>query len=345
MRTFRKCITEFVLDPVNQPAHFQTHLWRYPVRIDIAIEYLGISREEYATLFHGVWPRSCAHRRDEPREPQNELQCWQLYGFASEHVVGVFWTDIAVRLPEFLKRTCLTYCEFIELWKCGPVKFRNGHDRKGIFPDCEPCCLEDLWLEFGEDTSAGLCGNCGIHTAVAKTETCLRGRLHLLSARRHLPGVALSQPRLHPPVGGIPDASRPVPAKANRRGNSSPGATGADRTYLLSLWVGPAAAHWDWAIQHLIEGIAFHAEMPARMQEARTGVPQTAGLQLRFAFPPCRIRPGCAARHLACRAYAHSAFCRSAGQNLRFKLQHRRDPVPLHRRSPLGRRRSVCVAG
>ena len=32
MRTFRKCITEFVLDPVNQPADFQTHLWRYPVR-------------------------------------------------------------------------------------------------------------------------------------------------------------------------------------------------------------------------------------------------------------------------------------------------------------------------
>ena len=42
MRTFRKCITELVLDPANQPADFQTHLWRYPVRIDIAIEYLGL---------------------------------------------------------------------------------------------------------------------------------------------------------------------------------------------------------------------------------------------------------------------------------------------------------------
>src|SRR4029077_19700629 len=43
MRTFRKCITEFVLDPNNPPAGFKSYLWRYPVRIDIAIEYLGIT--------------------------------------------------------------------------------------------------------------------------------------------------------------------------------------------------------------------------------------------------------------------------------------------------------------
>lgn len=117
MRTFRRCITEFVLDPVNQPAQFQTHLWRYPVRIDIAIEYLGISREEYMTLFEGVWPHSCAPRkRDQPLlPPVNQLQPWQLYGFVSETHSGVPWTDVVVRLPEFLKRTCLTYCEFIEL--------------------------------------------------------------------------------------------------------------------------------------------------------------------------------------------------------------------------------------
>jgi hypothetical protein len=29
------------------------------VRLDIAIEYLGLSREEYAALFHGVLPAPC----------------------------------------------------------------------------------------------------------------------------------------------------------------------------------------------------------------------------------------------------------------------------------------------
>ena len=59
MRTFRKCITEFVLDPKNPPAGFKSYLWRYPVRIDIAIEYLGITPEEYVALFGGVWPDPC----------------------------------------------------------------------------------------------------------------------------------------------------------------------------------------------------------------------------------------------------------------------------------------------
>jgi hypothetical protein len=60
MRTFRKCITEFALDPVNEPVGFQSHLWRYPVRIDIAIEYLGISPEEYSLLFQGAAAPPCA---------------------------------------------------------------------------------------------------------------------------------------------------------------------------------------------------------------------------------------------------------------------------------------------
>src|ERR1700722_10988184 len=59
MRTFRKCITEFALDPTNPPAGFQSFLWRYPVRIDTAIEYLCITPEEYSTLFQGAAPQAC----------------------------------------------------------------------------------------------------------------------------------------------------------------------------------------------------------------------------------------------------------------------------------------------
>jgi hypothetical protein len=64
MRTFRKCITEFVLDPDNPPTGYESYLWRYPVRIDIAIEYLGITPQEFELVFGGVWPRPCGPAQD-----------------------------------------------------------------------------------------------------------------------------------------------------------------------------------------------------------------------------------------------------------------------------------------
>jgi hypothetical protein len=258
MRTFRTCITEFVLDPVHPPAQFQNHLWRYPVRIDIAIEYLGISREEYTTVFNGVWPHPCGNR-EAPREPHPDLQPWQLYGFASEHVDGELWTAVVVRLPEFLKRTCLTYCEFFELWKCGVVRFRNGADPEGRFPKCEPCCLEDLWLQFPGDTTGGLW----------ETEVFIR----LWRKLKRLCGADYTFCQLADICTVLkfpgPDFIRQLAAfqmlrdqfRLKLTGDDIPaGATGADRCYLLSLWVGPAAKHWDWAVDHLIEGIACHAE-------------------------------------------------------------------------------------
>lgn len=54
MRRFRKEIAEFVLAPEKEPAEFQNHLWRYPVRIETAIEYLKITPEEYQFLFQGI---------------------------------------------------------------------------------------------------------------------------------------------------------------------------------------------------------------------------------------------------------------------------------------------------
>jgi hypothetical protein len=37
------------------------------------------------------------------------------------------------------------------------------------------------------------------------------------------------------------------------------GATGPDRTHLLSLWVGITAKKWKWALDRLLEGVEFHA--------------------------------------------------------------------------------------
>ena len=144
MRTFRKCITELVLNPEEQPADFQSHLWRWPPRLDIAIEYLGISEEEYVTLFNGVMPGPCGpkERRDLAAPPAAKaglLDCFRLDR-----------REPRICLPEFLRCACLTYCEFYELWKSGFVKFSNAGARDGKFPECEPCCLDDLCLRFPE---------------------------------------------------------------------------------------------------------------------------------------------------------------------------------------------------
>ena len=60
-----------------------------------------------------------------------------------------------VGLPAFLAETCLSYCEFYELWQSGFVAFRNGRTQEGdgrndgSFPECEPCCPDELWLSSG----------------------------------------------------------------------------------------------------------------------------------------------------------------------------------------------------
>jgi hypothetical protein len=51
MRHFHKDVTEFTIDAKNGPKGLQKHIWRYPVRFDIALEYLRISPKEYSNLF------------------------------------------------------------------------------------------------------------------------------------------------------------------------------------------------------------------------------------------------------------------------------------------------------
>jgi hypothetical protein len=110
MRTFRAEITEFAIDANQEAADFQKHLWRYPVRIEMAIEYLGLSPAEYQTLY--VDPISATDLRE-------------MYGFSSDTINGVDWKSIVVRVPEFLERTGLEYCEFLELWKSKFVEFER----------------------------------------------------------------------------------------------------------------------------------------------------------------------------------------------------------------------------
>ena len=59
------------------------------------------------------------------------------------------------------------------------------------------------------------------------------------------------------------------------RTEETPGATGADRTHLLALWVGSGAKKWNWAKQRLLEGVEAHAR-PQRDRQRRAREEQVA---------------------------------------------------------------------
>ena len=157
-----------------------------------------------------------------------------------------------IGLPEFLAETCLSYCEFYELWQSGFVVFSNGAregDGEGEFPQCEPCCLDDLSLVFPEGQQEQdlpkllvfirlwrkLRDSCCFCYSFAQ----LRDICDVLQLYK---GGALN-----------PDFVRQLAAFQMLRDHfamdltdpddkPAPGAIDADRTHLLALWVGPAAA-------------------------------------------------------------------------------------------------------
>ena len=278
MRTFRKCITEFVLDPANEPAGFQDWLWRYPVRIDIASEYLGITPEEYSIAvrrYSRATVRDC--REDAATHPASQPAMTRPAGPASAGAAAARLAAAAregtVGLPAFLAETCLSYCEFYELWQSGFVAFRNGRAQEGdgkgdgSFPECEPCCPDDLWLEFSEEQQQqGL------------TDLLVFVRLWRTLRDSRCGGYSFAQLRdicdvLQLISGGAlnPDFVRQLAAfqmlrgefgmeLADPDGDVPPGAVDADRTQLLALWAGPAAAAWPWAVRQLIQRVERYAQ-------------------------------------------------------------------------------------
>ncbi|MYY08031.1 insecticidal toxin complex protein [Streptomyces sp. SID4919] len=285
MRHFRRDITEFALDATHEPEGFRRHQWRYPLRLEAALEYLGIPPEEYDALHRH-------HPTDRPSEGRPRLR--ELYGFAGEHPGGRHWTDIVREVPEFLARTGLSYCEFLELWRsrcvpfdraeppCGEGGAGDGHaghgheDEEGRrgFPDCVPCCPDALVIDFG--------GTGERDTARAKD--ALRRLAVLVRLWRRLrarPSAALSFTELADTAAVLglfsdhgrvdPDFVRQLSSLTLLREllhlplrdhEADPGrhTTGADRTHLLALWEGPGAHRWDWARTTLLDAVDRAAE-------------------------------------------------------------------------------------
>jgi hypothetical protein len=275
MRTFRKCITEFVLDPANEPAGFQDWLWRYPVRADIAREYLGITPEEYSMLFRGAPVPPCVMPEDgdAPERPAGDGPSGEPASAGAAAAITAWAArEGAVGLPAFLAETCLSYCEFYELWQSGFVAFHNGGTRKGdateggSFPECEPCCPDDLWLEFGEGQQQGLADLLVFVRLWRTLRDSGRGGYSFAQLRDICDVLRLI-------AGGAvnPDFVRQLAAFEMLRGEFGmeladpgdqvpPGAVDADRTQLLALWAGPAAAAWPWAVRQLIERVERYAQ-------------------------------------------------------------------------------------
>jgi Tc toxin complex TcA C-terminal TcB-binding domain len=149
MRHFRKDITEFCIDATLEPKGFHRELWRLPVRLEIALEYLQISGEEYSILFSGN--ASDADTLD---------------------FLGLKDFDQALVLSTFLKFTGLSYEEFLELWKSKYVAFRQDGPNPS-FPPNEPCSLKNIRIDFGMTGS-------DLSFALRKLFTFIRLHWHLL---------------------------------------------------------------------------------------------------------------------------------------------------------------------
>lgn len=253
MRRFRKEITEFVLDPdpAKQPADFASYRWRYPVRIDIAREYLGISPEEYAQIFTAdLSPALLA----------------QLYGF-SPQTPG--WIGIVLNLSEFLARTGLTYCELVELERSGFVSFQLrpvGQERQAAdLPLCEPCYPDKYTLVFSQPAQA--LAQLAVFIRLWRKLQQIRGAAYTLTELADIAAVL----QLFSSGGSInPDFIRQLAAfqmlrddfRIELRDEDDPGpGTGADRTHLLALFAPapPQPRKWAWAVGRLIDRIGHHA--------------------------------------------------------------------------------------
>jgi hypothetical protein len=257
MRTFREDITELPMNSALEPSDFQRNLSRYPVRFETALEYLKISAEEYAVLFSGKLEAT-----------QIVQETW----FQVIDPTGIAHSSSGgLPVSSILAVTGLTYYEFIELWKCGFVKFSRAGDEVD-FPKCEPYCLDNLMVKFDDgdgDKATLLLAEIIIFVRLWKKLQRLCGEripCALLTDICMVLGLATS-------AGINPDFIKQLASLlmlhdhfglpwsdcqivCDNKGNASE-PIGEKRTKLLALWVGPknSPEEWTWALDALLDGV------------------------------------------------------------------------------------------
>jgi len=259
MHRFRKDITEFVLDPAKETTEFQKHLWRYPVRIETAIEYLGITPEEYSALFQKQITNAAS-------PAPGKLSLYQLFGFPEKQDESERdWTETVILVSEFLERTCLAYCEFIELWKSEFVKFGLKGNREEGFPECEPCCLDKYVIGFIDPLNeVQALKRLIVFIRLWRKLQALPNAGYTFTELRDICEVL----ELFKGANVNPDFIRQLAAfqmfrddfELSLTDGTTPGAgaTGAERLHLLAFWV-PGASKRNWAVEHLLYQIQQYA--------------------------------------------------------------------------------------
>ena len=261
MRRFRKDITEFVLDPApaDEPPGFQRHRCRYPVRLEAALEYLGISAQEYALLYG---------QPVATEQSAGGLVLWEMYGFPAARVGNVSWVTTVTLVPVFLQRTGLTYCELVELQGSGYLPFTvttaassdDATQAGGSLPVCEPCCLEDLRLVLPGSTDENDQGQLAdLYRLIVFIRLWRRLRerawCELTFAELAQVTTALGLFGSEPTETAVnPDFLRQLAALLMLRDDF-----GTDPAGLLALWAVPPAADWAQAVQLLLHGVGRHA--------------------------------------------------------------------------------------
>jgi receptor-binding and translocation channel-forming TcA subunit of Tc toxin/ABC toxin-like protein len=282
MRRFRRDITEFVLDPAPaaEPPGFERQLWRYPVVLEAALEYLGISGQEYALLFEQPMTG---------KPGPGQLVLWQVYGFTAPRDGRARWTSVVTAVPEFLRRTGLSYCELVDLQRSGFLPFQAtdagttqqrapGAPRQapvtpggapgpaattdsggeGMLPHCEPCCLDSWSLALpGASSPQGPVAALYQLIVFIRLWRRLRerawcglgfGDLAKVGQALELFGGSASAPVVNP------DFARQLAALLMLRDNLR-----VDPLALLPLWAAPGGPGWDAPVAALLHGIGEHA--------------------------------------------------------------------------------------
>ncbi|KAK3192711.1 hypothetical protein K4F52_001065 [Lecanicillium sp. MT-2017a] len=264
MRTFSRDITELAQDATKEPSDFQRHLFRLPVRRDIAITYIGVSPKEAELLFSGNMTASMA------------------LDFLGIRPTGEEYNaPNPLLVSRFIAVTGISYCEFLNLHRSNFVKFIP---RKPVteFPECLPCCDESLFISFVDDSSpeaqllrlaifvrlwrrvsqvhsdismsilADICNVLGLFTNQNVNPEFLRqlASLIMLQAEWRLPWTNVA--------------------------GSGPSSTVPDqRTMILSIWSGRdrLSREVQWAVQELLQAIERHSmatyNCPKRSAEAK----------------------------------------------------------------------------